>query len=226
MSPITTPAPSPSLLTAMNPTTTASKAGDLTAAEASTRFMTLLVAQMKNQDPLSPMDNAAVTSQMAQLSTVSGIDKLNTTLASLKTDMQSSGAVQATSMIGHGVLTAGSTMVLSGSSASFGTNLVSAADNVQVVVHDASGNVVRTMELGARDSGATTSGWDGKTDSGSLAADGKYTFTVTADRGGNAVAATPMVHGIVTSVSTGPTGTKLNLANHETVNLGDVSEII
>jgi flagellar basal-body rod modification protein FlgD len=226
MSPITTSAPTPALLAKMNPTTTASKSGDLTAAEASNRFMTLLVAQMKNQDPLSPMDNAAVTSQMAQLSTVTGIDKLNATLASLKTDMQSTSAVQATSMIGHGVLTAGSTMTLAGSAVSFGTNLVGAADNVKVVVHGENGSIVRTMELGSRDAGATTSEWDGKTDSGSMAPAGKYTFTVTAEQGGNAVAATPMTYGMVTSVSTGPSGTKLNLASHQSVDLSDVREII
>ena len=75
--------------------------------KAQDRFMTLLVTQMKNQDPLNPMDNAQVTSQMAQLSTVTGIDKLNNTLESLIGSVQTGQSYQASSMIGHNVLVAG-----------------------------------------------------------------------------------------------------------------------
>ena len=75
--------------------------------QAQDRFMTLLVTQMKNQDPLNPMDNAQVTSQMAQLSTVTGIDKLNNTLESLIGSVQTGQSYQASSMIGHNVLVAG-----------------------------------------------------------------------------------------------------------------------
>src|SRR5438128_10465097 len=71
------------------------------------KFMTLLVTQLKNQDPLNPLDNAQVTSQLAQLSTVTGINKLNTTLDSLKSSYQSSEAMAATNMIGRGVLVEG-----------------------------------------------------------------------------------------------------------------------
>jgi flagellar basal-body rod modification protein FlgD len=226
MSPIATASPTTaSVLNTTSPATTSSK-GAMSATETTNRFITLLVAQMKNQDPLSPMDNAAVTSQMAQLSTVSGIDKLNTTLDSLKTNMQTTGAMQATGMIGHGVMSTGSTISLLNSTGSFGVNLANAADDVRVVIHDASGAVVRTMDLGSQAAGVVMASWDGKTDSGGLAADDKYTFSVKAVQSGSAVAATPMTYGVVTSVSTGPLGTKLNLANHQSINLSDVSEII
>ncbi|MDP3088179.1 MAG: flagellar hook capping FlgD N-terminal domain-containing protein, partial [Methylotenera sp.] len=78
------------------------------------RFMTLLVTQMKNQDPLNPMDNAQVTSQMAQLSTVTGIDKLNNTLELLIGNVQPGPSYQASSMIGHSVLSPGNEVTTSG----------------------------------------------------------------------------------------------------------------
>ena len=68
------------------------------------RFLKLLVTQLQNQDPLNPMDNAAVTSQMAQLSTVNGIDQLNSTVQALSASMATSQSLQATSMIGHAAL--------------------------------------------------------------------------------------------------------------------------
>ena len=74
------------------PTTTTAAASVAPAAqtdEAQSRFMKLLVAQMQNQDPLNPMDNAQMTSQIAQLQTVSGINQLNTTVQSLLSNYQS-----------------------------------------------------------------------------------------------------------------------------------------
>src|SRR5574340_419013 len=78
--------------------------GKSTAKETEDRFLQLLVTQMKNQDPLNPMDNAEITSQMAQLSTVEGIDKLNGTAQSLSSSLLASQTVQAASLVGHGVL--------------------------------------------------------------------------------------------------------------------------
>src|SRR6476620_6842721 len=71
------------------------------------KFMTLLVTQLKNQDPMNPLDTAQITSQLAQLSTVTGINKLNTSLEALKGSYQSSESLQAANMIGRGVLMEG-----------------------------------------------------------------------------------------------------------------------
>ena len=93
------------LLTTVNPKKATAVEGSV---EADTnKFMTLLVTQLKNQDPMNPLDNAQLTTQLAQLSTVTGVNKLNTTLESLKASYQSSEALQATNLIGHGVLVAG-----------------------------------------------------------------------------------------------------------------------
>src|SRR3972149_4887791 len=82
------------------------------AGEAQDRFLKLLVTQLKNQDPLNPMDNAQITSQMAQISTVSGIEKLNTTLQAMMASSDVGQWLQATAMIGNGVLVPGSTLEL------------------------------------------------------------------------------------------------------------------
>ncbi|MDB5951422.1 MAG: flagellar biosynthesis protein FlgD, partial [Massilia sp.] len=91
------------------------------------KFMTLLVTPLKNQDPLNPLDNAQVTSQLAQLSTVTGVNKLNATLESLKASYQSSEAMAATNLIGHGVLVEGNYANLSGGKSVLGVQLASAA---------------------------------------------------------------------------------------------------
>lgn len=67
-------------------------------------FLTLLVAQLKNRDPTNPMQNNELTTQLAQISTVSGIEKLNTTLGSVSGQINSAQSLQAASLIGHGVM--------------------------------------------------------------------------------------------------------------------------
>src|SRR5512147_1078567 len=89
------------------PAAAASPTAPSTAASTEDRFLKLLVSQLKNQDPLNPLDNAQVTSQMAQLSTVTGIDKLNATLQALSSSMIASQSMQAASMIGHVVMVPG-----------------------------------------------------------------------------------------------------------------------
>jgi flagellar basal-body rod modification protein FlgD len=221
-----TPASSPvsqGLLNAMN---AAPATATDSAAATQDRFMKLLVTQMKNQDPLNPMDNAQVTSQMAQLSTVSGIDKLNATLQSLMGSYQSSQSLQATSMIGHGVLVPGSSVALSGGKAILGMDLAGAADSVKVTVKDASGKAIHTINIGASDAGVQPLAWDGSTDSGAVAPDGNYTFEISATRAGQAVGSNSLAFAVVSSVSTGSTGVKLNLPILGSVALTDVRQIM
>src|SRR5574343_963845 len=84
-----------------------------TATEQSDRFLKLLVAQMKNQDPLNPMDNAQMTSQMAQISTVSGLEKLNGTTAALGTQFTQLQAMQGAALVGHDVAVEGDKLRIS-----------------------------------------------------------------------------------------------------------------
>lgn len=211
------------LMATMNGTKNATKS---TVDAAQDRFMTLLVTQMRNQDPLNPLDNAQVTSQLAQLSTVTGIDKLNATVQALMGSYQTSQSLQAASMIGHGVLVPGSNVNLTDSTAIFGVELPDPADSVQVRILDSSGLAVRSIDMGSQNSGLLPMAWDGKTDSGADAADGKYTFEITARRGGERVTATALSFGTVSSVSTNAQGVKLTLPGIGDVNMADVRQIL
>lgn len=211
------------LMTSMNPAKNTSKSAVEAAQE---RFMTLLVTQMRNQDPLNPLDNAQVTSQMAQLSTVTGIDKLNATVQSLMGNYQASQSMQAASMIGHGVFVPGSTTTLVDGQALLGVEMPDYADRVKVAISDSSGVVVRTLDLGETKAGIVPVGWDGKTDSGAAAANGQYTFKVTATSGTEKINATALAFGTVSSVTTNAQGVKLNLPLLGDFNMADVRQIL
>jgi flagellar basal-body rod modification protein FlgD len=215
---------SPSLLATMNPTKDTVASG---AAATQDRFMKLLVTQMKNQDPLNPLDNAQVTSQLAQLSTVTGIDKMNTTLEALISSFQSNQSLQAANMIGHGVLVPGANVDLVDGKGVFGVELSEPADNVQVTIRDASGTAVHVINVGSMEAGMRPMQWDGVADKGGVAADGHYTFEVAATRGGQKVDATKLAFGQVASVTTGAQGVKLNVVpNIGTVTMTDVRQIL
>lgn len=222
-------APTGELLAAMNPRASGSASATDSAA-AQDRFMTLLVTQMKNQDPLNPLDNAQVTSQLAQLSTVTGIDKLNGTMQAMMASTQASQSLQAASMIGHGVLVPGTNLSLAGGKAVFGAELPSPADAVQVTISDGAGNPVRVLELGARPAGTLALAWDGKTQSGGSAPDGSYQVQVSATRGGQKLSAAALGFGEVISVSTGGSGSsavRLNLSGGAgAVSINDVRQIL
>lgn len=170
------------------------------------RFLKLLVAQMKNQDPLNPLDNAQVTSQLAQISTVSGIDKLNATLQTLAAGFAANQSLQAASMIGHGVLSPGATLALTNGSAIGGVDLPQTVDRLVVTIKDSSGIVVHNMDLGPQPQGTTVFQWDGVTDSGARAASGNYSFSVSAQQGSNKINGITLAYGLVNSVAPGAQG--------------------
>ncbi len=193
--------------------------------EAQDRFMTLLVTQMKNQDPLNPMDNAQVTSQMAQLSTVSGINQLNSTVESLMSSMQVGQSYQAANMIGHSVLVEGSTVSSTGEGGYFGVELPVGADKLTVEIKDASNNTVRTLEFGQQEAGSIPFSWDGHAADGSISPSGNYKFNVTATVNGQSVEATALTFAQVKSISNSSSGVNLNLDNLTSVSTGSVKEI-
>jgi flagellar basal-body rod modification protein FlgD len=201
------------------------------------KFMTLLVTQLRNQDPLNPLDNAQITSQLAQLSTVTGVNKLNTTLESLKASYQSSEALQAANLIGHGVLVEGNFVHLQAGKAVLGVDLATAADSVQIIITDPrTGKDVQTIDLGANEAGAIPLVWDGIVDPDKLDADGKpivlgngtYTFRVVAMRGGERLTdASTLSFDSVASVTTSAKGgIKLNLPTKGMVTMADIRQIL
>jgi len=207
--------------------TLATASGAPSIADTEQRFLKLLTTQLNNQDPTNPLDNAQLTSQLAQMSTVSGIEKLNAAFQSLVTQSSSTQVLQSASMIGHGVLVSGSKLALSNSApAAFGIDLQGAAQSVKVTINDAAGNPVRTYDLGALPQGVKDMAWDGKSDTGAAVADGAYQISITAKSGDKTVVANPMTYEQVISVGQSASGVSLELGNGGNANLSDVKRIL
>jgi len=197
-----------------------------TAASTQDRFLKLLVTQMKNQDPLNPMDNAQVTSQMAQLSTVSGIDKLNVTLQALSSSMTSNQSVQAASMIGHGVLVPGNGVDLASGNAFGGFELTESADRVNITIKDKAGALIRDIQLGVQPAGTGHWQWDGLDNNGAKVSDGSYTFAVNADQSGKKTDVPGLQFGMVNSVSQGKQGVTLSVGQLDGIAISQVKQIL
>jgi flagellar basal-body rod modification protein FlgD len=209
-----------STLDTINNTSTSSTPKTANDAASADRFLKLLVAQVQNQDPLNPMDNAEVTSQMAQINTVTGIEKLNTTVGNLSGQFMQMQAVQGAALIGRDVVVPGDKLAINTttSTATGGFELSSAADNVTVEVLSAAGQVVDTLQLGAAGEGMHGFNWP----SGTRAADSGMKFRVTATRGGVKGEVTELVRDTVSAVSTKNNSLQLELATVGSVPYSDV----
>ena len=199
----------------VNVTSTPAASAASDASVTSDRFLKLLVAQMQNQDPLNPMDNAEVTSQMAQINTVTGIDQLNTTVQGLSSQFMQMQAMQGASLVGRDVIVAGNTLSIdeTNSVGQGGFQLDNPADAVKVEILSPSGAVVQTLNLGAEGAGMHSFDWP----SGSATAASGLTFRVTATTGGVSTPVTAMMRDRVDAVSTSGTTFNLELENSGTV---------
>ena len=180
---------------------TSSSSSTASTDELSDRFLKLLVTQLKNQDPMNPMENAELTTQLAQMSTVEGINKMNSTLDGLVSQFKSNQVMQGAALVGRQVLAEGDLLTLGESGAAGAVNLDAAADSVKVRVLDAGGKVVQTLDLGAQEDGLVRFVWDGANASGEAQAAGDYTFKVEASAEGKAVTNATYALGSVLSVS-------------------------
>ena len=196
-----------------------------TTAEAQDRFLKLLTTQLKNQDPLNPMDNAQMTSQLAQISTVDGIERLNATLQKMMTSTVDSEAMQATAMVGHQVMVPGSGLTLTDSGAVGGLTLPSAADQVIVTVKGQNGLTIRTLNMGDLDPGTHNFTWDGKNDAGTQAVNGDYNVSIEAKRGSEKLDAAALQLAGVVSINRSTQGVSLDLGALGLVKLGDIKQI-
>lgn len=192
-------------------------------------FMTLLVTQLRNQDPMNPMDNSQMTSQLAQINTVSGIQDLNTTLRTINGQIDTGQTLQATALIGKGVLVPGDRVLVGGDGTTtpFGLELDVPADSVQVSIVDGTGKAVRSFDLGAQSGGLQSFSWDGTLSDGTPAAQGAYTVTVKATQGGQPVNVTGLSYALVTGISNVKNGPLLDLGGiADPVGLADIHQIL
>jgi flagellar basal-body rod modification protein FlgD len=161
------------------------------------RFLKLLVAQMQNQDPMNPLDNAQVTSQMAQINTVSGIDKLNKTVAGLNSQLVQLQALQGVSLVGRDVTVAGDRLSVAQGVGVGGFELTAPADSVKVEILNAAGRVADTIDLGAQARGSHSFEWP----AGSVQDGAGYRFRVIANAGSASVLGSKLMRDHVESVS-------------------------
>lgn len=190
------------------------------------RFLKLLTTQLKNQDPLNPMDNAQTTSQLAQISTVDGIERLNSTLSSLMGSMQSGEALQAANLLGRAVLVPGKSMLVSSGMGAAGLELESAADKVTVTISDKNGIEMKRIDMGALEAGTHEFVWDGKNENGTVVADGTYTVKVTAFKGDTKVTASTLELATVNSVVTSGSEIQVDVGNLGRVSMDDIKLIL
>lgn len=205
---------------AINGSAAASQSGS--PQDMSATFLKLLVTQMQNQDPLNPMDNAQVTSQMAQINTVSGIQQLNATMTAMNGQFTQMQALQGASLVGHKVLLQGNTLSVANGTATAGFELTGPADQVKVEVLSSSGRVIDTLQLGAQGAGQHGFQW---TANGVPDGTAGLSFRVTATAGAATVPSTPLVGDVVSAVSTSGNTINLELASGNTVPYSSVKAI-
>ena len=168
-------------------------------------FLTLMLAQLKNQDPTSPVDSNQFLNELAQLSEVQGIQQLNSSFSSLQNSLVSSQALQASSLLGHQAMVASSTGTLAsaGASLSGAVNVPQTSSDVVLNISNASGVLVGSIDLGARGAGLANFTWNGMLGNGTAAPAGTYTLSaqVAGVTGGTAVQT--YVNGTIESVTMG-----------------------
>lgn len=203
-----------------------SKTADASSAEGiEDRFLTLLVTQMQNQDPLNPMDNAQLTSQLAQINTVKGINGLNTTMEKLLSSYSDALSMQSSALIGKNILSAGNKLPLGESGGIGGFNLAGDVDQAIVTITDSKGVKVNQLSLGALKSGVNDFYWDGKDADGKALAQGNYNFSIAATQGGKSVTASPLQLGMVSALVRTSNGFQLELLGGDQLDFSAVQQV-
>ncbi len=189
-------------------------------------FLKLMTTQLQSQDPFKPMDSAQFLGQIAQFSTVSGIQSLNTGFASLSDSLTANQALQGASLVGRSVQVPGNALVLGASGAVTASATLPSSGSVTATVHDAAGSIVRRLDLGTQSSGSLDIGWDGITQDGTRAAAGNYSIRaeLTAADGTTEALSTQII-APVTAVRLGAQGLQLELAGEGSVPLSSVTQI-
>lgn len=161
------------------------------------RFLRLFIAQLDNQDPLNPLDNAQMTTQMAQINTVTGIQQVNKTLQSLADQFSMGQALQGSNLVGRQVIAEGNALALDGTQAQGSFSLAQPADNVRVDIVSTNGELLGSVDMGPRSAGMHNFNWPlGTVDPGRVG-----TMQVHATARGQAVSATPLARQTVESVA-------------------------
>ncbi len=193
-------------------------------------FLELMVTQLNNQDPMNPMESGDFLGQLAQFGTVNGISQLQTAVSSLASSLQSSQALQASTMVGRTVLVPGnqSPVLPAAGGIAGAVELSEPAANLSIAIQDGAGQTVKTLSMGAQPTGLAQFQWDGLDDAGNAVPAGNYRISAEAQVNGQNVSFATLLRARVDSVSLlpGGAGTQLNLGVLGTVGLEDVREVM
>jgi flagellar basal-body rod modification protein FlgD len=194
------------------------------------QFLKLMTTQMTHQDPNNPMQNGEFLSQMAQFGTVSGIQDLQQSFATFANSIQSDQALQAAGLVGRYVAVPGSQGILAaGGEINGKVNLASSTPALQITVSNAAtGEMIKTIDLGNQSAGDIPFTWDGTNEAGTLANPGAYKIQAMAAVDGKNVAQTTDINSKVESVSmaNGTNSMKVNFAGIDSVDFGQVKQIL
>jgi flagellar basal-body rod modification protein FlgD len=194
-----------------------------------TDFLTLMLAQLQNQDPTNPVDSSTFLTQLSELSEVQGITQLNTSFTALSNSLSSGQALQASSLLGHQALVASSTATLptNGATITGAVSVPQTSSSVTVNVTNSAGVLVQQVNLGAQASGLTNFTWNGTEANGSAAPAGQYTLSANVEGVASGTAIPTYVNGTVQSVTmgAGSTGLTLNIAGLGSVPFSSVMQI-
>ena len=193
------------------------------------QFLELMLTQLQHQDPLNPMESGDFLAQIAQFGTVNGITELNDSFATLSGSLQSSQALQASTMVGNTVLVPGNkSELVTGGQISGAIDLSHSTSNLVLNIADASGQSVRQVDLGLQAAGMTKFVWDGLDNNGDSLPAGNYTIEAAALINSEAVAQSVLVNAKVNSVTLNKNGGEpiLNLNGLGAVSISEVREIM
>ena len=191
-------------------------------------FLKLLVAQLKNQDPLAPQDNTQFVAQLAQFSSLEAAMGTNSRLDSITSQNQGMANTEVVALVGKTATVKGSLVTASGSGTAVPVSftLNSATDSTNVSIQNASGKVIRTIPVGAHNAGLVKVNWDGRDDQGNVMAAGTYAVSVQAKtKDGSAVSVAQETTGLVKSVAFDKGYPVLTLANGMQVPVSDLLKV-
>jgi len=192
-------------------------------------FLSLMLTQLRNQDPFEPLDNGEFIGQMAQFSTVSGIADLTTSFETLANSLYTGQALQASTMIGRSVLTAGNQAVLEeGGTLQGGVDIPNSTSTGFVRISTPTGQLVRELPLGDRGPGLANFEWDGIGANGAPAAPGQYVISAGYRDNAEEVALGTFVTTKVASVSlsAGGTNTSITTEDGQELSLTEVKAVL
>ncbi len=192
-------------------------------ADLSKNFLKMLTVQLQNQDPMNPMDNAAMTTQLAQLNQVDGINKLNTSVNALVAQMQSANFMNLASSVGKTALAEGSEVYFSGQAIGMAGKLDAPVDSLKAVIRDRNSQIVNQIDFGPTPAGVVDFIWDGGDDAGKQVASGKYTLELTAtDAQGETSTPKTFVGAMVSSIGQEGTDMKVGLSDGRNILSTDI----